>query len=571
MITWHEHVNKLKKRDSLDIDDKFWRIQNLYPILNKEGGLVPLKLNEHQQYLAECIAYNISKQDYSPISVLKARQVGISTLCCIWFLDDVFFYSGKQAVIQSYQHISKDAIFRIIKTAYTHIYPPFKAFVKADNRESVSASSIYIPSLDSRIESRISVRSQPVNMMLFSEYALMDWLNILASLGSVTPKCIKIYESTAKGRNHFFKFWGEQKEKDKTGTHCLFFPWFSHKEYVAIPPISGVKYLDEKEKILKKKYNLSSAQLQWRRNKRAEMSLNDDHNSFEQEYPSDDVECFHESGQQLFDIEVLNEMFNQTRQAKPLKRYWLTNQRGENKTLVKVFKEFSQEDVNEKVKKNFFSFYGGVDPAEGVGRDYSVCVVLTADYLQRFEVVMTLRGHTDPTNFSSHVESEMRRYGYESPEYDKGEIVYPYLNVERNNHGHAVLALLEPTYDNLYQDDDGRLGFAQTQISRKAIMHNLLNLLRHKKITLNDPVIAKELSTLHVNESNKKIEAYEGEHDDTVLALALAIQGYFIDYRNYSPSREFEEGDKSDREKKSGRDGPYGPDSEPIVEPVLIY
>ena len=207
----------------------------------------------------------------------------------------------------------------------------------------------------------------------------------------------------------------------------------------------------------------------WRRNKRAEISLNEEHNSFEQEFPADDVECFNESGDQLFEIDLLESLFYQTAKAKPVKKYWLTNKKGKNTTLVKIFKEFSQDEINKKREKGrFFDIFGGVDPAEGVGRDFSVCVVFSIDHLQKIDVLMTLRGHTDPTNFSEHLEQELRRYRFWNPDFDESEKISPLLTVERNNHGHAVLALLEPTYDNLYYDpDQQKLGFMQTNVSRK--------------------------------------------------------------------------------------------------------
>ena len=555
MIDWFSHIDKLKKKDSLEIDDKFWRMQNLYPIIDKNGIMRPLQFNEHQDYLAHCISYNIARKDFAPIIILKARQVGISTFCCIWFLDDVLFYEGRNAVIQSYQHISKDSIFRIISNAFKYIYDPFKVLAVAEMSGEAKSDSVYVPSANSRLTSHINVRSQAVNMLLYSEYALMEWANIIATLGSATPDCLKLYESTAKGRNHLYKLWGEQKEKDITKTHCLFIGWHKHKEYVSVVKPEGLGELDDNEQELKEKYGVSDEQLQWRRNKREEMSLNDEHNSFEQEYPANDRECFDESGNNLIDGSLLDYYFEQTKKRKPVSRYWLTNNRGENKTLVKVFKEYSQKDIENMDPDKFFSFYAGVDPAEGVGKDFSVCVVISVDHLQRIDVVMTLRGHTDPTTFAEHIDNELRKYGFEGEdEDDYGEklIELPTLTVERNNHGHAVLALLIPTYNNIYIGTDRKEGFLQTNPSRKMIMHNILNVLRHRQIKLNDPVIAKELSALRVNEKNKKIEAFEGEHDDCVIALALAFHGYYAYYENF---------EHPEPEKKVEEEGRRGDDS----------
>ena len=103
----------------------------------------------------------------------------------------------------------------------------------------------------------------------------------------------------------------------------------------------------------------------------------------------------------------------------------------------------------------------------------------------------------------------------------------------------------------------------------KRIMHNLLNLLRQRKITLNDPIIAQELGSLHINEIGK-IEAHEGHHDDTVLALALAFEGYYRDQRNYPLDEEEEEENKKE-ENKTGF--PYSNirDYDSPIESVLLY
>ena len=534
---WEDHIKKLNKKDSLDYEDKQWRLQNLYPISHKTGQLISFQFNIHQHRLAEFIEENVGNRDFDPILVLKARQVGISTLCCLWFLDDILHNSGRNAVVQSYQHDSKDVIFRVIRLAYDLMYPIYKHTFIDKLHPSVSSDSIEIQKSNSRIESQIQVRSQAVNMMLFSEYALMKWLNIVATLGSLTPECLQVYESTSQGKNHFHKRWNIAKDVDITGTHCLFIGWHEHEEYKAPVISTGLGDLDEKEEILKKDYQVTDEQLQWRRNKKAEMSLSDDHNSFEMEFPANDIECFQSSGSALLDLILLNELEQQVKNTTPIKRYWLKDKKAEEKTLVKIYRTYSKEEIK-KIQKtgNYFSFFAGVDPAEGIGRDFSSCVVISVNHLQQVEILATLRGYTDPTLFANHINVVLKKYySYTTIE---DEPMLPYTVVERNNHGHAVLALLDPYYDNLYEHSDHRLGFPSTLITRKQIMLNLFNLLRVKNIKINDPVIIKELNTLTINRDNGKIEAEAGEHDDTILALALAIQGYYIDNENFLPEKE---------------------------------
>ena len=164
MQSFYDHLQTLKFSDE-KLKSKTWRLENLYPIRNKKGQLVKFKPNIHQKRIAERLSINIIKGDYSPIVVLKARQVGISTLFCLWFLDDVLFNEGRRAVIQSQKRETMNDIFAIAQTAYSFMPKELGKF--RVQRMNEKQGKISFPQIGSFLESKLEVRSMAVNMMHF--------------------------------------------------------------------------------------------------------------------------------------------------------------------------------------------------------------------------------------------------------------------------------------------------------------------------------------------------------------------------------------------------------------------
>ena len=77
----------LRKR----FNDRRWRLDNLYRIINKDGIEILFKMNLVQKLLYLGLWYlNL---------ILKSRQHGITTLVCILFLDTCLFNPHIQAAI----------------------------------------------------------------------------------------------------------------------------------------------------------------------------------------------------------------------------------------------------------------------------------------------------------------------------------------------------------------------------------------------------------------------------------------------------------------------------------------
>jgi len=101
---------------------KWWRINNLYHIRDKDGVRMILKCNYAQTNV-------LKKYKHNKKIILKSRQQGISTLYVAYLLDDCLFKDGFMAGIQSYGRdesakLSKRALFM-----WTELDPLIKEYL----------------------------------------------------------------------------------------------------------------------------------------------------------------------------------------------------------------------------------------------------------------------------------------------------------------------------------------------------------------------------------------------------------------------------------------------------------
>lgn len=78
-----------------NLTSKFWRLNNLYTIEDKDGNKTILKLNQAQTIV-------LKRYKHTRKVILKTRQQGISTLFLAYNLDSCIFGDGFSAGIQSY-------------------------------------------------------------------------------------------------------------------------------------------------------------------------------------------------------------------------------------------------------------------------------------------------------------------------------------------------------------------------------------------------------------------------------------------------------------------------------------
>jgi hypothetical protein len=435
---------------------------------------------------------------------LKSRQVGLSTLWILFWLDDTLFRPGVITGIMAHELDSLQHLASIVKFALDNM--PFPVKLKEDNQKRISFGYN-----DSTILIDLEFRSTPLHNLHISEWAFCENAKIWATLAATSKTANITGESTGNGMgNDFYTTWMDSRE-GKNEYRNRFIPWFAHNEY-SLPLDGAPEYVrtDSREK----QFKLSQEQIHYRRQMMSKLKTD-----FFIEYPEDELDCWGSSNTMFFDSRKIIALAREAREmdnVDPPKQ--MTD-------LYTIWEEPDRDHV----------YVIGADPAEGIDGDYCAFKVLCCHCRRE---AMSFRGRVRIDSFSEELNKWGRAYNR------------CLLGVERNNHGHAVLAWLKSAYGypNLYQEvkdipifidlskprAEPKLGW-NTTANSKAMMLDALKMAVegdaledentfHPEFHIRDLDFLSECLTLQRN--GVKLEATQGKHDDTVIATAIAFQMY---------------------------------------------
>jgi hypothetical protein len=233
-----------------NLADPMWRICNLYKILIKgdegEDNLVlPFKPNRAQRRFIERLWHrNI---------ILKARQLGFTTLICILWLDHALFNPNSRCGIIAQDRETAEAIFTDkVKFAYDNLPEALKAAMPLTK---CTTSELRFGHNNSMIRVATSVRGGTYHRLHISEFGKIcakypDKAKevVTGSIPAVPKTGILVIESTAEGRDgEFFEMTQRaialhQSKKILTERDYRFhfFPWFQAPEYRMNPALVSV-------------------------------------------------------------------------------------------------------------------------------------------------------------------------------------------------------------------------------------------------------------------------------------------------------------------------------------------
>ena len=459
---------------SREAQDKL--IELMLKVRNKEKRIVRLRVNRAQkEYSENCSRRNI---------VLKARQLGITTYVAARFFLRTITQPGTVTVQVAHDQDSAEEIFKIVHRFYDYL--PKKIREGALVKSRSSARAMAFPRLDS--EYRVATaadanagRGMTIHNLHCSEVARWprDAAETLASLRAAVPENGEIVlESTPNGAGGVF--YEEWQRAAETGYTRHFFPWWYDAAYV-LKDGSEVGALSEEELALVRDAGLSAQQLAWRRQNRANMRQ-----LAAQEFAEDATSCFLASGECVFDLEAIQRASDaadnpfEVRDNGRLEIY-LPAQQGRKYVI-------------------------GADPAGGGSEgDYSCATVIDRKTgLQCAE----LHGHFPPREFAARLIELGESYNE------------ALLIVEKNNHGHGVLAHLQGHgYARIYKD-----GWLTSAVTRPTMIENLAEVLVAQPESLRSARLLHELRTF-VRWPDGSAAAAQGTHDDCVMAIAIALAG----------------------------------------------
>nr|MBA3916018.1 terminase [Terriglobales bacterium] len=305
---------------------------------------------------------------------------------------------------------------------------------------------------------------------------------VLASLRSAVPaKGEIVLESTPNGAGGVF--YEEWQQAAEMGYQKFFFPWWYADEYRKEIPGGKVLVLtDEEMKLVHE--GLTLEQIEWRREKWAELR-----GYAAQEFAEDDVGCFRASGECVFDMNAINRAMLSS--GEPL----------ECKDNLRLMIWLPA-----KPEKQYIV---GVDPAGGGSEgDYSCAQVIDRQSAMQ---CAELHGHFPPRDLALRVLELAALYNN------------ALIAVERNNHGHAVLAVLRSEgYGHIFRQGE-QDGWLTSVVSRPAMIENLAAMIMLDPMLVHSPRLLKECRTF-VRLPDGSTAAGPGTHDDCVMAMGIAQQ-----------------------------------------------
>jgi hypothetical protein len=500
-------------------------IENLR-IVTKDTGVAKFGdvMNYAQREVVEAVERQWSQGKPARIIVLKARQIGISTVAeAIVFAMSMFTQNLRSLVIAHELDASEHLL--SITTNYWNswdlkpLFTPKHASTKRLGWKETN-STIQITTA----KNVATGRSRTIHVLHGSEVAFWpDPDTLMTGLRQSVPNTANtliILESTANGLGDYFNATWDAAVAGENEYIPLFFPWHRHPEYTAeainlpfhpLPPNPDPE--DAKEELHLKAMGIGDNRLAWRRwaiKNLAEQDIN----KFHQEYPSTPEEAFLSSGTNIFSLSKLREVYD----PMPGLRGRLVRESNGRVRMVqepngpfKMFKRPSDDP-------DYGVYMVSGDPTRTTRGDPACAQVINR---RTWEQVGVYRARIDPASFAEELAKIASYYNQ--------AMICP----ETTGPGFATIgALLQMGYPHIWNHQwadkaPGKVGenFGwDTSNKRKHwAIGNLQKAVIDGDIVIHDSETFNELKNYVTLPNGEMGPNSRDGHDDTVMAMAIAL------------------------------------------------
>lgn len=540
-------------------EDFSFYAERFLKIENKAGKVIPFKLNNAQRKVDKIISDFRRNNPNKPIRTLnlKARQEGISTYYSgrgFWKVSTKF---NKHCKIVGHVGTASNNLFTMTKRYYDHLPQELKPVLKASNAQELSYSKLQSDIKILTAETGDIGRSSTNQYLHLTELAFWrDAKTTLTALMQTVPDDNETeihIETTANGLGGtFYELWQDAKN-GKNDFIPIFLAWWEHEEYTK--PIESFEtfVLTAEELNLKKAYNLTNEQLNWRR-WAIKNKCGGDTDVFKQEYPANDIEAFLTSGRPVFNVEVCQSNYLECDNRQYQQGNLVYNSKGilefeENKNgYIKLYRQI---DLN---PNDIYRFAIGCDVAEGLEQgDYSYMPILDR---HKKDIPMVWHGHIDPDLLADEQ--------YKIQQWLLGQC---YFCTEFNNHGIAVVnSAYRLGVKQYYQQDFTKgvemqkdtLGFKTTSSTKPEMIKHLTSAIREDDFKSYELEFWDECLTYVKDEKGRMGAQGKNKnpgvrcYDDRVMGTGLMWICHLwmplyqtIDNKIYNPARSFVRKDNS--------------------------
>lgn len=560
-------------------------------IIDKQSGIpMQFKLNAAQRMLLEVFEEKRKEGVQILVQILKAKQMGFSTLTQMYmkWIQTIHRINWNSVICA---HVRDAAI--NVRMMYENSIKAMSAIngVKMSIKGYGSTQNIkVVPERGCTITVGFatepeSVRSQNVKMVHFSEeafYPATDGNNpalLEASIisSSTTGACTMIVrESTANGVGDYFYEQYQKAKNQETSYVAVFAPWFMiplyeeqfggsyfmHNGRKKKGTVSDfIATFNEYEENLFKNHKLCTLEnLNWRRMKAASMPSE---SKMKQEYPSDDIEAFQDSGSPVFraeDVEkmrpdccmpvavgnMISKCAPEMAVVEPSKRkdilkdvrfsvdpsatnYVLTGDaklrqsKGVNKLHV-----WEYPDTTQKISNRYVVVF---DPQKGTteAADYGVIKVFDRYWMMHGEkptVVAMFYGHIDK-DITIWIAAQIAKW------YNDALLVVESNTYESDSGDETefIFEVIAKYYPKLYSRTSAekvregmpiKYGFNTNRSTKPMVINNFIAILREHGYVERDEETLNEARTFETKKDGKT-GAKQGKHDDRIMATMIGL------------------------------------------------
>ncbi len=449
------------------------------------------------------------------IIVLKARQLGISTITEGVLFNWGFIHPGTSSLVIAHESDASQSLFE--KTQMYWETWPFKDIfhTRHSSQRRLTWQETGSTFRVATAKNMGAGRSRTIHAVHASECAFWENAEVLMTgLSQTIPEkhgTIVVLESTANGVGGWFYDTWNAAVAGENDYIPLFFPWIYHPEYAIHDTGLTLAQLTGLEKDLYKQ-GADLAHIAWRRwmipNK-----MQGSEDSFRQEYPATPDEAFLTSGRNVFPLERLADCYDPKRGS----RGFLVDGgdavrfKADPTGPITLFKTPSKD-------RNHGQYFIGADPVHTTQGDNACAQVLNRRTLEQ---VAVWHGKANPLFFADQL-MLLGQYFYNAE-----------ISCEIEGPGNATISrLITMGYTNIWRHRwadkaQGKLSTTlgwSTNYNRKHWMiGNLVGNIADQSITIHDAVTYNQLRNYVIKDSGEMGNGSNVTNDDAVMALGISL------------------------------------------------
>ena len=494
-------------------------IEKFLKIRDKKAQIIDFRLNSAQCKLYDAIARQYSEGKPIRAIILKARQMGFSTLTEAMIFKDTVTQANLSAGIVAHESTATDNLFRMSKRYYDLLDEDIKPAIKASNaKELIFDFSDGCSSIKCMTAGNDSIgRSDTFQSLHISEYAYWKGHKeeTLTGLLQAVPHEIGtmvIIESTACGYDHFKDLWDRAVagESDFIPVFCA---WWEHAEYSL--PYTGFT-LTKEEKLIKKLYHLTDDQLTWRR-WCIRSNCGGSKDLFRQEYPACPEEAFLMSGRPVFDNDVVMRRIAELEPPEE-RSFHYTWHDAEHEDYITDYTLGSGKDIRfyEHPKPGVPYVIGG--DTKGEGKDYYAATVIDNTTGKRVATLHMQINHSKP--YTHQLYCLGRYYNNALIGVEMNFNTGPIEELQRLRYPRQYM---RRTYDSRDKKEQKKYGWKTDGNTRPLIIDKEIDCVNHHPELFTDAAMLRECITF-VYDDNGRPDAIAGKHDDLLFSDMIASE-----------------------------------------------